>query len=275
MGIVKVHRYGVRTRYEGSQEAPLASTLTERKAQMTTAPTPVPRGHTSRRLYPTLLAVIIILAGTIVFLFARGDSGNGPSATTGLRGSGVAASASRVVPAFFAVDLAGSSVLTVRVGPQQAVVVHADDNLIDLVTTDVEDGTLVVGTSGSFTTQSPMTVDVTVPTLETVVLSGSGVVTVEGVTTERLVVRAPGSGVLTVSGTAEQLDVSLTGSGDVRLEELVARDVAATLSGSGRLQVHATDSLEASVPGTGVIVYRGNPSTVTTDVSGTGVITKQ
>jgi Putative auto-transporter adhesin, head GIN domain len=120
-----------------------------------------------------------------------------------------------------------------------------------------------------------MTVGVTVPTLETVVLSGSGVVTVEGVTAERLVVRAPGSGVLTISGTAEQLDVSLTGSGDVRLEELVARDVAATLFGSGRLQVHATDSLDASVPGTGVIVYRGNPSSVTTDVSGTGVITKQ
>ena len=94
-----------------------------------------------------------------------------------------------------AVDLAGSSVLTVRVGSQQAVVVHADDNLIDLVTTDVEGGTLVVGTSGNFTTQSPMTVDVTVPTLETVVLSGSGVVTVEGVTAARLAVRAPGSGV--------------------------------------------------------------------------------
>ena len=241
---------------------------------MTTAPTPVPRGHTSRPLYLTLLAIIVVLAGMTVILLARA-TGNGPSATAGLRGSGVAASAARVVPAFSAVDLAGSSVLTVRVGAQQAVVVHADDNLIDLVTTDVEDGTLVVGTSGSFTTQSPMTVDVTVPTLETVVLSGSGVVTVEGVTAERLVVRAPGSGVLTISGAAEQLDVSLTGSGDVRLEELLARDVAATLSGSGRLQGHATDSLEASVPGTGVIVYRGNPSTLTTDVSGTGVITKQ
>ena len=241
---------------------------------MTTAPTPVPRGHTLRPLYLTVLA-IIILGGTFVFLLARGDSGNGPSAKTGLHGSGVAASASRVVPAFSAVDLAGSSVLTVRVGSQQAVIVHADDNLIDLVTTVVEDGTLVVGSSGSFTTQSPMTVDVTVPTLETVVLSGSGVVTVEGVTAERLVVRAPGSGVLTISGTADQLDVSLTGSGDVRLEELVSRDVAATLSGSGRLQVHATDSLDASLPGTGVIVYSGNPSSVTRDVSGTGVITKQ
>jgi Putative auto-transporter adhesin, head GIN domain len=115
---------------------------------MTTAPTPVPRGHMSRRLHLTLLAIIVILAGTTVFLLARANSGNGPSATTGLRGSGVAASASRVVAAFSAVDLAGSSVLAVRVGAQQAVVVHADDNLIDLVTTDVEDGTLVVGTSG-------------------------------------------------------------------------------------------------------------------------------
>jgi len=171
--------------------------------------------------------------------------------------------------------LAGSNNVTVHIGEKQAVVVEADDNLIDLVTTDVQSGTLVLGTYGSLTTERPMTVDVTVPTLDAVVLSGSGVVTVEGVGTERLTVRVPGSGLLRISGADGRLDVSLAGSGDVQLQDLVARDVAATLSGSGRLQVHATGSLDASVSGTGVIVHGGNPSNVNQDVTGTGVIAKR
>jgi Putative auto-transporter adhesin, head GIN domain len=242
---------------------------------MTTAPTPVPRDHTSRRLYLILLATVVVLAGTIVVLFAADDSQNGSMSTTDIGGSGIAATQRRTVPSFTAVDLAGSNAVTVSIGERQAVVVRADDNLIDFVTTDVQRGILVLGTAGSFTARSPMTVDVTVPTLDTVVLSGSGIVIVEGMTGEHVAVRVPGSGVLGMSGTVERLDVSLSGSGDVRLQELIARDVAATLSGSGRLQVHATRSLDASVPGSGVIMYDGEPTSVTSDVSGSGVITKQ
>ncbi len=242
---------------------------------MTTAPTPVPSRHTPRRLYVILLATLVVLAGTAVVLLARTDGGSGSGSTTGIQGSGVSASQSRTVPSFTEIDLAGSSVLTVHVGGKQTVVVHADDNLIDRVTTDVRSGMLVLGTSGSFTTRSPMGVDVTVPTLEAVVLSGSGVARVEGLAAERLTVRMPGSGVLGITGTADQLDVDLSGSGDVRLQDLVARDVVATLSGSGRIQVHATRSLAASVPGSGVIVYGGDPNSLATEVSGSGVITKR
>jgi hypothetical protein len=242
---------------------------------MTIAPTPVPRRHTPHGLYLVLLTILVILIGTAVVLLARNDWGGHSSSTIGLHGSGIAATQSRTVPSFTAVDLAGATNVIVHIGGKQAVVVEADDNLINLVTTGVHDGTLVLGTKGSFTTERPMTVDVTISTLDAVVLSGSGVVTVEGVGAEQLTVRVPGSGLLNISGTAERLDVSLAGSGDVQLQDLIARDVAATLSGSGRLQVHATSSLEASVSGTGVIVYSGNPSNVTQDVTGTGAITKR
>ena len=43
-------------------------------------------------------------------------------------------------------------------------VVKADDNLIDRVTTHVRSGRLVIGnTPGSFSTESPMSVEVGVP----------------------------------------------------------------------------------------------------------------
>jgi Putative auto-transporter adhesin, head GIN domain len=134
--------------------------------------------------------------------------------------------------------------------------------------------TLVVGTNGSFTTDLPMTVHVTVRTLDAVTLTGTGAVNVENVHADRLIVRLPGTGRLTMDGTAERLEVELSGSGDARLEDLVARDVAATLSGFGRLEVHATGSLDAALSGAGMIVYSGNPTTVTEHVTGTGAVTE-
>ena len=62
--------------------------------------------------------------------------------------AGVAAVETRGVPAFTAVDLAGTNQLSVRVGREQRVVVTADDNLIDRITTkarSVADSGAVVG----------------------------------------------------------------------------------------------------------------------------------
>ena len=73
-----------------------------------------------------------------------------------------------------------------------------------------------------------------------------------------------GSGVLRASGTTNRLHVTLAGSGDAQLQQLVAADVRAIVAGSGRILVTATAKLDASVPGTGAIVYSGNPPRVTT-----------
>jgi len=160
------------------------------------------------------------------------------------------------------------------VGGSQSVVVHADSNLLGLVTTRVVGGTLLVGTTGSFTTRTPMSVDITVPALAVVTLSGSGQLSVTGISTPVLTVSLPGSGALDASGTATRLDVNLDGSGQAQLDQLTARDVHAVISGSGLIRVTATASLDASVRGQGAIVYSGNPPRVTTSVTGTGAVTR-
>lgn len=120
-----------------------------------------------------------------------------------------------------------------------------------------------------------MSVDVSVPSLSALMLAGSGVVSVTGLDVPDLTVTLSGSGVLRASGSATQLDVTVTGSGDAQLEELIAQDVLAAVIGSGRIVVTATESLDASVPGTGAIVYRGNPLHVTESVTGNGAITEK
>jgi hypothetical protein len=70
--------------------------------------------------------------------------------------------------------------------------VKADDNLLDRVTTEVHSGDAVIAnTPGSFTTKSPMRVEIDVPALDALTLSGSGNIVVTGVDAKRLAVNLP------------------------------------------------------------------------------------
>jgi hypothetical protein len=64
----------------------------------------------------------------------------------------------------------------------------------------------------------------------------------------------------------------VTGTGDAALERLLARDAHVVVSGTGAATVYATESLDASVSGTGGITYRGHPRHVKKSVSGTGAV---
>lgn len=240
---------------------------------MTVAPTPLHGRHTPHRHQVALVAVLALVVGGVLLVLVQQDVFLGSSSSNGIQGSGRTASQARELPPFTGVDLAGSNVVTVRVGGSQAVVVRADDNLLSHVTTAVRSGTLVIGTKGSFTTRSPMRVAVTVPSLDALTLAGSGVGSVQGIDALRLHVSLSGSGVVRASGAVSRLDVSLSGSGDAQLGELVARDVRASVSGSGRIRVVATGSLDASVPGSGAILYSGDPQRVHTSVTGEGTVT--
>ena len=103
--------------------------------------------------------------------------------------------------------------MVIHAGERQSVVVRADENLINRVTTEVRSAKLVIAdTPGSFTTRSRMSVEINVPTLNSLALTGSGNIIVNGINTPSLTVTLPGSGTFTGSGTTRQLDVMIGGS---------------------------------------------------------------
>jgi len=237
------------------------------------------RSDRSNRTGPYRIPVLIAaLITAVLVVIAIGVTlavhGSGTSTASGIRGSGVAATQTRAVARFSSLDLAGSNLVTVTVGQPQSVTVHADSNLLGNVTTQVTGGVLVIGNTGSFTTRAPMNVQVSVPSLTALELSGDGQISVTGISAHALTVSVSGSGLLTAAGTADQLQVTLGGDGQAQLSQLTARDVRAVVSGSGVIQVTATASLDAAVPGTGAIIYGGNPPQVATSITGTGAVTR-
>jgi hypothetical protein len=242
---------------------------------MTTAPTPTNRARSLEPAHVVAMTALVLLVVLAVVLVARSDRHTTVPGSSVVQGSGTTATQVRDVEPFTSVDLAGSNDVSIDVGSEQSVVVRADDNLIGLVTTEVRDGELVIGNRGSFRTESPMRVDITVPALEAIAMSGSGTLTVDGIRGDALSVRLPGSGTISVSGTTDRLEATLEGSGVLQLEDLVAAQATALVSGSGTIRLYASEALDASVTGAGTISYGGSPARVTKSVSGSGAIIEQ
>jgi Putative auto-transporter adhesin, head GIN domain len=213
--------------------------------------------------------MVVLLSGC----GSHSTSSSGTSTGTGhTEGSGVVATEQRTVPDFTRVELAGTSTVRVRVGAPKRVVVRGDDNLLPLITTKVADNTLVIGQSGSFNSHRGIEVDVATPSLVGGVLSGAGDFQVTGVRADRFTVEVSGAGALQASGRATRNDVSLTGVGEARLTDLVTNISHVVVSGTGSATVFVRKSLDATVSGTGAVVYLGKPARVKKSVTGTGTI---
>jgi hypothetical protein len=224
------------------------------------------------KLQGAAFITLFILAAIGVVLLAR-DVLPGSSRSSGVQGSGVAATSTRALPKFSGIDLAGGNNVTIVAGARQSVAVHADSNLLSRVTTQVKAGKLIIGDVGSFSAKSPMYVEISVPSLAALDLSGSGNITVTGIRASQLTVTLPGSGDISASGSVARLNISIDGSGNAQFSGLIARNVDAVISGSGDIFVTATHSLDAKVPGSGTVLYGGNPPQVTTSITGSGTVT--
>ena len=151
-------------------------------------------GHTAihprkglRRLQRALMALgVLLLIATLVALLVDRTFVQSSSRLAGT-GSGVAATQARSLPPFTGVDLAGDNNIIVQVGARQSVVVHADSNLLRRVTTRVQAGRLVIGTTrGNLSAKSPMFVAISLPSLDGLSLQGAGNITVTGTNTRNL-----------------------------------------------------------------------------------------
>ncbi len=76
--------------------------------------------------------------------------------------------------------------LTVQVGGAQSVEVLAQENILPLITTTVEDGVLRIHSAESFTTATEVTVATSVSALDGISVGGGSQAQIEGLASEHL-----------------------------------------------------------------------------------------
>lgn len=225
----------------------------------------------------TLLAIACLAAlGGCAIVVAPGADGDytvrTPFNGNTVDGDGIAARDQRTVGTVNGLDVNGSIVVDVRVGPATSLVVEADSNLLPLVRTDVRGDTLHITTDRSYRSRNPVHVIYTVPRLTDLRQNGSGRVTVEGLDGAPLTLRRNGSGVVAVSGHVASLDVDSNGSGSVDASRLQSASAKLAHTGSGRLEVGrvAGDYAIVNLNGSGQLRVGGAVRSLTARANGSG-----
>ncbi|WP_281225033.1 head GIN domain-containing protein [Flavobacterium aquiphilum] len=146
----------------------------------------------------------------------------------------------------------------------------------------------------SFDTKKDVTVTVPFEQIKAVSLSGSGDISTKNtISAPTFKAKLSGSGDLNLDVKSTDFEMSLTGSGDVVLKgssnnftsktsgsgdvdavNLTTKKANVTVSGSGDMKLNCTENLFARVSGSGDIEYKGNPKIKDTKVSGSGEISK-
>jgi hypothetical protein len=194
--------------------------------------------------------------------------------TPGVTGSGVIKTQSRALEGFSVIESKGSIDLDIKIGPQYAVAVEADDNLFEYIRTEVHGDSLVVDSTGSWSTRHNTIVHVTLPHLLALGIQGSGDAHIADYSGDKLGVKIQGSGDVTGTGHAGTLHLVIQGSGDADLSRLDAEEVRVRLDGSGDARVKVNKTLEATIHGSGDVHWSGDGKVTSTQVYGSGEVSR-
>ncbi len=191
-----------------------------------------------------------------------------------VKGSGKLATEIRDLEDFNSIQIKGSSDLDITIGESFSVTVETDDNLLELLETEVRHGTLYVDFADGYSvnTRIGSRLEITMPDLEELNLKGASDIRASGLNGKELSISIFGSGDVTLSGEVEDLEVDIRGSGDIDAKKLVAREAYISIKGSGDVGVAVDDFLDADIKGSGDITYYGDPK-VKKRVWGSGDIT--
>lgn len=221
---------------------------------------------------------VLILVSTL----ALAACGFTADAQEGAR-AGATTQRSYEVGAFEGVALAGSQDVIVTVGGPVSVRAEGDAEAIEKMEVKVENGTLKIGNrnrsglSFDMGRRAPVTVYVTVPSLSSAAVAGSGDMRIDKVSGDRFAAALAGSGDLEIaalavqqanfsvagsgdiraSGTAASIDASIAGSGDIDVSALAARQAKAAIVGSGNISAQASQTAQVSVMGSGNVRMAG------------------
>ena len=191
-----------------------------------------------------------------------------------VKGSGVAASETRAVASFDAIDATGIGKLKLRIGDSEGVKVLADDNILPLIKTEVKNGVLTLSTQGASSSKTDIVFEVTARRIKRLENSGTVSIDASGFNGGELSVETSGVGSIKLNGRVDSLKAELSGVGSLEADALAADRVDTSLSGVGSANVRAEKSLRANVSGVGSLSWKGAATDVTTNVSGIGRVSK-
>lgn len=215
-------------------------------------------------------------------------------------GQGSVVDSTFVVPTFTGFDLQINGNVYLRQGDQQSVRVVGQPNMLEKLNLSVGNQVWDIDLQGCVRNYEPLEVYITIPEVDYVRVSGSGNVQADSVlriddgeivlsgsgnirlpldadfvystitgsgnidldllVATKLETRITGSGNYFLQGEVPIHQTEIVGSGNMRGFDLATTETDVKISGSGDAEVFVSDTLNIDISGSGDVAYKGNPS---------------
>lgn len=171
-------------------------------------------------------------------------------------GSGVMVEREYALGNIDAVRLSISADLAIRLGAQASLYVRAENNIIDLIDVHEDDGLVSISMRPgvSVTPHGDIELILTVPRLRAITNMGSGNIVGPEMIADDVEIQVSGSGDVSVEGIeADSIAITSVGSGDVTAPTVVADRLKVNISGSGSVSLEEgkVTSQELTIVGSG------------------------
>ncbi|NOQ25844.1 MAG: hypothetical protein GQ564_10825 [Bacteroidales bacterium] len=210
-----------------------------------------------------------------------------------IEGNNIVVTKVRTVAPFNEVISTGNFDVYITIADSSSLIIEAEENLFAFITTKVRGDKFYLEEKDNYRIDNNQAIKIflTTPNIEGAMLTGSGFIICDSLTTDFLDLeitgsgdiefnkldlleidgQITGSGDITVWGTADRSEFTITGSGHIHGLDLLQNYCDALITGSGNIYVNVDEHLKALITGSGNIYYLGSP-TIEQKITGTGAV---
>ena len=224
-----------------------------------------------KRLLGLVLPIFLVGCDDIHIGFSHGLG------SAGTKGDGKPKEESRTVAEFDKIVVGSAFQVEAKEGKLEPIKVSADSNLLTHIKSEVKDGTLRVWIDGSISTETPLKLTLSTPTIHKFEASGATNVNLALAAKHDLNLSGSGSSTLKVDGDIANLNCDLSGASRATLSTKSLAKLDANLTGSSGFVFSGTlDSITAELSGASTIKgnMNGKEAKVTMSGASNGVFGK-
>jgi len=212
----------------------------------------------------------------------------------GIKGDGNVVKQERDIGSFSSLDVGGAFKVYLTQGDKEALVVEADENLLDVISTEVRGNSLIIKTTETIRNSEAMNIYLTFVKMDEMEISGACHLVAENKMTfddlgmdcsgasdielklaaEYLELELSGASQIDLYGSAGSVSMDISGASDLDAYDLEARKYSIDISGAASAKIFVTEELSADVSGASSLKYKGGATLVDWDVSGAGNLKK-
>jgi hypothetical protein len=145
-------------------------------------------------------------------------------------------------------------------GDNNYIVINAQENLHQYIKTIVKGGELKIYTvREGIETNKTISIDIYAPEMKRFTLTGAGKIISHLPMNE---IYLSGAGNIYSKGNVENLNVTISGAGNLDLFDMPAQKAKVSIIGTGSVNVSTTESLDVNILGIGNVYFKGNPKII-------------